>query len=90
MIDRNGVLLKIDSTPLQSDDLTAPQAVKRPQQHWKFQLCSCNSLKEFIQLLFVIEAAVELILLGSFDFIRRVSRNHIILDRVFECLMKLA
>ena len=87
MIDRNGVLLKIDSAPLQPNDLAAPQAIKRPQQHRKFQFCSCNSFKEFIQFLFIIEAAVELILLGSLDFIRRVSRNHIILDRIFECLM---
>lgn len=82
MIDRNGVLLKIDSAPLQPNDLAAPQAVKRPQQHRKFQLCSCNSFKEFIQFLFVIEATVELILLGSLNFIRRVGRDHVIFDSV--------
>ena len=87
MIDRNGVLLKIDSAPLQPNDLAAPQAVKRPQQHRKFQLCSCNSFKEFIQFLFVIEATVELILLGSLNFIRRVGRDHVIFDSVLERLM---
>ena len=57
MTDGDGVLIKVDGIPFQTDCFTPAQTVERTEQNWQFKFASLCSLEKSVDLFGIIEAA---------------------------------
>ena len=85
--DDDGVVLKINRIPFETDGLAAAQTVECAEQNRQLQLGSLGDLKEFVHFVRIKEAADEMILLGAFNLVRRIRRDQIQLDCVLQSLV---
>ena len=85
--DNDGVVLKINGIPFKADGFAAAKAVESTEQNRKLKLGSFGNLKELVHFVGTKEASDEMIFLGTLHFIRRIRRNQIQLDCVFQSLV---
>ena len=57
MTNGDGVLVKVDGIPFQTDCFTPAQTVERTEQNWQFKFASFCSLEKSVDLIGIIEAA---------------------------------
>ncbi len=64
MPDGNGVMLKVNGIPFQTDCLTAAKSVECAEQNRQLKLASLGGCKESVHLIGIIEAANKAVLFG--------------------------
>ena len=82
--DGNGVGREVDGAPFQAENLAAAQAVEGSQLDRKLQRVAFQMEEKLVDFMAVIEAAHEFVLLGPFDPVSRVGRDHVHLDGILE------
>ena len=85
--DGNGVMLKVNGIPFQTDCLTAAKSVECTEQDRQLKLASFGGFKESVHLIGIIEAANKAILFRTLNLVCRVHFNQVNLHCVLERLM---
>ena len=90
MTDGDGVLVKVDGIPFQTDCFAPAQTVERTEQNRKLKFASLCSLEKSVDLIGIIEAADVAVFLRTLNLIRRVYINQVNLHGILESLVMLA
>lgn len=86
MTDGDGVLVKVDGIPFQTDCFTPAQTVERTEQNRKLKFASLCSLEKNVDLISIIEAADVTVFLRTLNLIRRVYINQVNLTAYLRAL----
>ena len=87
--DRDGVLVKVDGIPFQTDCFTPAQAVERTEQNRKLKFAAFCSLEKSVDFIGIIEAADVTVFLRTLNLIRRVYINQVNLHGTLESLVNI-
>ena len=76
MTDGDGVLVKVDGIPFQTDCFTPAQTVERAEQNWQFKFASFCSLEKSVDLIGIIEAADVAVFFRTLNLMQSIFSFH--------------
>jgi hypothetical protein len=76
-----GIIVEVNDTPFETDNLTSAQSVECTQLDWKLKIRFSHQVKQLVYFMTVIETANEAFLPGPFNLADRIYRDQIYLCR---------
>lgn len=84
VLNRDRAILKVDGVPLEAQHLAPAKPVERGQLHRRFDDQPLHTVKQPVDLVLVVKAGQEAVLLGPVDLVRRIRQEQVSLNRVLE------